>query len=135
MKGKQTDTKRVLATLKQMTEIAIRQAKIEHIDGLLDTLAMREREIAKLYDFNPDDGLPAARRQDTDIPRWTCPPEYEDIAGQIGELDRELNRVLQYNMKKIRSQKKQLVDGSQYLKKVRSVYRRPSESRFLDHVG
>jgi hypothetical protein len=123
-----------LESLRDLTRLALRQAKIMHTDGLQVTLDKRERELALLWGLDPDAGLPAPTPENQAI-RPNIAPEFEGLAEEIRSLDKQLMSVLDFNMTKIQDQMQQLNDGQKYIRKVQTLYQSLSESRYLDHVG
>jgi len=125
----------MLDSLQELTELAIRQAKIDHMDGLQDTFRLRERILAKLNGFDPEEGLPEGTPEQAGIPRWECPEQFADQVAHIRDLDQQLIRILTHNLDRIRGQRQLLNDGEKYFREVQTLYRDSGESRYLDHVG
>ncbi len=124
----------LLNSLLELSKTAVRQAKIEHMDALPDTLAARERVLAELWGFDPEEGLPEEGPAEFGIPSPFDQAEPELLA-EIRETDRQLQAVLQHNLGKIQEQRQQLNRGQRYMKDVRAAYGSQPESRYFDHVG
>ncbi|MCB2210536.1 hypothetical protein KQI52_00325 [bacterium] len=124
----------LMSSLLELSKTALRQARIEHMDALPETLAERERVLAELWGFDPEEGLPEEGPAEFGIPSPFDHAEPELLA-EIRETDRQLQEVLQHNLGKISDQRQHLSRGERYMKDVRAAYGSQPESRYFDHVG
>ncbi|MBS1261897.1 MAG: hypothetical protein MAG453_01232 [Calditrichaeota bacterium] len=135
MNGAPVPTDALFDHLCRLTEEALSQAKVEHIDAVNGTLRLRERVLARLWGFDTSDGLPAfsrelARSRSNPFARFD-----EDRVRELHELDRQLARVLEHNLGKLRRERKQLNEGRKYLDDVRSLYRGQTKTKYFEATG
>jgi len=118
-----------------VTAEAVTAAKIDHKTGVHDAIGKRERLIAELMGFNPDEPLPPFHSELAKERRASLENIDKSLINKIRRLEKQFYTHMNANVKRIHDEESKLLKGHTAIKGFRNSFEPKSRGKRIDMTG
>ncbi len=134
MSHEMRDTGPLVEELLEVTEEALKAARIEHHSALSEALNKRHKVISTIWGFNPEEPLPEFDKEYINYKRSMFSNINRETVTKIHELEGRLFAALDAQKRRIRAEEGRLNRGRNFIRGMQNLYSK-NEGRMFDRVG